>query len=208
MKKAPLIFFITLLFFAFVLPADSQEMDPSFQIRDLKADFLATPTIDTAMRTKTSRRRTNWLEVEGSFSWQPRTKEEQADPFLDEITAEFHVLLETRTPVRSWALLNGTTTMQHVGAGNAINVAMYVSPRVMERLFGGRVPPNANAAVNNIALVLSRGGQVVSQRMLKGTEEFWKNPQLEVIPDMMMRKAETPFAHLAWDYFEHEKINP
>ena len=49
----------------------------------------------------------------------------------------------------------------------------------------------------------SRQGQIVAEKDLKGTGEWWT--QFQQINGYLLNKNETPFAPLYWDYYEPVK---
>jgi hypothetical protein len=196
-------------------PAQTEEPDRGFQIRpnDLKTALVATPNWDGGLKGKTTRRKTPWLEAEVSFSWQPSTPEDREQPYLDEVTVNFFLLLETRTREFPAALLKGSTTLRDVAAssGSAVSTAaMFVSPRGLERLFDGKVPATTNAIVSNFGVTLERGGKTVAMATMKGNAKFWEGlPEQVKSPEgYLLKKSATPFAAAVWDYYEQEKIEP
>lgn len=193
----------------------SEEPDRGFQIRpnDLKISLVPSPSGDGGLKGKTTRRKTPWLEAEASFSWQPSTPEDKENPFLDELTAHYYLLMETRTAQFPAALLKGKTTLRDVSAtqgSNSANVAMFVSPRALERLFDNKVPATANAVVSNFAVALERNGKIVAMAMQKGNQKFWEGlpEQVKTPENYLLKKSQTPFASSAWDYYEEEKLEP
>jgi hypothetical protein len=210
-KSLPSVLAISL---AFAVPdvwaQDAPELDPGFGIRNVAANFISTPTFD-GLRGKNSRRRTSWLEVEANFSWSPSNREDQQNPFLDDLEVTFYVVLETRISAEEQrALLVGKTPLVHVGEGRDLNVAMFVSPRALEQMFRNRVPSNAGpTVVSSLGLTISRGGKVVAMfpPATDRSARFWENmPEGTLKPEnVLLRKSQTPFAFSAWDYYEQEK---
>jgi hypothetical protein len=195
--------------------AQTEEPDPGFQIRpnDLKTALVATPNWDGGLKGKTTRRKTPWLEAEVSFSWQPSTPEDRENPYLDELTVNFFLLLETRSREFPAALLKGSTTLRDVAASSGSTLsttAMFVSPRSLEHLFDGKVPATANAIVSNFGVTLDRGGKTVAMAIMKGNAKFWEGlPEQVKSPEgYLMKKSATPFAAAVWDYYEQEKVEP
>jgi hypothetical protein len=73
----------------------------------------------------------------------------------------------------------------------------------MERLFDGKAPTSAPSAIVDIGVTISKQGQVVAQKSLKGSGVWW--PQYQQTPDYLLNKSETPFASLNWEYYEPVK---
>jgi hypothetical protein len=71
-------------------------------------------------------------------------------------------------------------------------------------MFDGKLPANADQAVHDIGVTLSKQGQVVATTSWKSkTGEWW--PSFQQTPGFVLSKNETPFAPLAWDYYEAVK---
>mgnify|MGYP007114273670 FL=1 len=81
---------------------------------------------------------------------------------------------------------------------------VYVSPRTLERFFGGRVPGTAGAAVAAVAVTITNQGQIVAENV-GGTfkSQWWTS--FQQTSGYVLNKNQTPFAPLAWDYYESIK---
>jgi hypothetical protein len=77
---------------------------------------------------------------------------------------------------------------------------MYVSPRTLERFFAGKAPNNVTAAVVDVGVTITKQGQLVAEASWKGRGQWWSNYQQ--VSGYVLNKSETPFAPLAWDYYE------
>ena len=77
---------------------------------------------------------------------------------------------------------------------------MYVSPRTLERFFDGKPPASKEIAVIDIGVTITRQGQVVAEKVLKGQGAWWT--QIQQTTGYLLNKNETPFAPLYWDYYE------
>jgi hypothetical protein len=81
-----------------------------------------------------------------------------------------------------------------------MNSVMYVSPRTLERFFGGKTPNNITAAVVDVGVTITKQGQLVAEASWQGRGQWWLNYQQ--VSGYVLNKSETPFAPLAWDYYE------
>jgi len=149
-----------------------------------------------------------WAEIETTFAWQPANPGEK---YTDDLTVNYYVLLNNKgAQYPQGALLTGQTTLASVPAksldpGNAqLKTVIYISPRSLERLFGGKAPTDMNSAVTDIGVTFSKQGQVIFQKSLKSASGAWW-PQYQQTPGLLMNKADTPFAPLNWDYYEGTK---
>jgi hypothetical protein len=73
---------------------------------------------------------------------------------------------------------------------------MYISPKTIDRLTGGK--PLTSAAVENVWIEVSRQGQVLDRTSLKPGNV----PNAPQVPGMIQNKNETPFAPLYYDRYE------
>jgi len=213
MRKFP-IFLILATSCLFLSNRDSiaqDAMDQSFQIKEVKASLLTTPSATGLTKTTPpGRTQSKWMDLDAEFSWKP-SKEDAKNPFIEELTLEFYAMLETaQSKEVQRTLLSGKTTLVHVGENRQIHAAMYVSPRAMEQLFMGKMPPTAGpSVVSATGLVISRGGSPVATFTSKPKFKFWENPDptTKVMAGMLLPKSKTPFANAAWDYYEQEKVD-
>jgi len=198
--------FVPLLLAASVVSitgATAQTAAPNteFRITKVTPEFQDTPTTTGSYSKKASRPQ-KWLEVEATFDWQPRLKDPK---YLDEVTVNYYILLNnkglTKDPLPN--MLTGTVVHTDVGQGRDLHSSIFVSPRALEKFFDGKAPTNPAQAIVDIAVTISQGGQVVADYSLKSKGAWWTNTALyKPTPGVALPKTETPFANMAWDYFE------
>ena len=81
--------------------------------------------------------------------------------------------------------------------------SVYVSPRTLERFFDGKIPANAELALVDVGVTITKQGQQVASTSWKSKSgEWWRDRKFQQVPGFVLNKSETPFAPLAWDYFE------
>jgi hypothetical protein len=149
-----------------------------------------------------------WAEIETTFCWQPVNP---AGKYTDDLVVNYYILLNNKgAQYPQGALLTGQTALSSVPAksldpGNGqLKTVIYISPRTLERLFGGKSPTDMNSAITDIGVTFSKQGQVVFQKSLRSTAGAWW-PQFQQVPGNLLNKADTPFAPLNWDYYEGVK---
>jgi len=145
-----------------------------------------------------------WAEIETSFAWQPANPLEK---YTDDLVVTYYVLLNNKSiQYPQGALLTGQTALSSIPAksldpaNSQLRTVIYISPRSLERLFGGKAPADLNTAVTDIGVTVSKQGQVIAQKSLKSPQGAWW-PQFQQLPGFLLNKAETPFAPLNWDYY-------
>jgi hypothetical protein len=184
-------------------PAIAETTSRDFQMNRPTIDLITTPeySVNFGPKNKRAPEQREWLEVEVSFDWQPSDKELR---FLDELTVNYFILLNDNRDPRKNTLLTGTVVHTLVGQGKQLKSVMYVSPRALQKFFDGKTPSTATAAVYNVAATISHNGQVVAESSWKGDDREWWST-FEPVSGHVLNKDQTPFAPLAWDYYEAVK---
>ena len=157
-----------------------------FQIEKIIPSVTDTPKYSFSLaKDKRTPRAMKWLEVEVEFSAQPE--------FTDELTFKYYILFAGQ-------LLVGEVTHVNIPAGRALYSVMYIAPRTIDRLLGGKT--FSSGAIENVAVQMLSKGQLLAQESWKpaGNPNWFLNmPQ---VPGMVINKNETPFAPLYWDRYE------
>ena len=195
LKLLPSAIFTVLL--ATSLPSPAQQPNTEFKITKIEPGFQESPTYSGPRYDKRGFKAESWLEVEVTFEWQPRLREPK---YTEELAVNFYILLNNK-PSPNGTLLVGTVNLASIPQKREMHTVVYVSPRTLERFFDGKAPTNAAQAVADIGVTMSKQGQVVATTSLKSkTGEWW--PKIQQTPGFVLNKSETPFAPLAWDYYE------
>lgn len=191
-----------------VLPvaASAQQANTEFQITKITPDLVTTPeySFNFGPKNKKVAKNKNFLEVEVTFDWQPRAAKPE---FLDEVTINYYILLNNKDRENpKGTLLVGSVTHVAIPQSKGLNSVMYVSPRTLERFFAGKLPGTATAAVIDVGITITQQGQLVADSSWKGKGQWWSS--MQQVPGYVLNKNETPFAPLAWDYYEAIKSRP
>jgi hypothetical protein len=184
---------------AAVSPGFAQQPNTEYKITKIEPSYVDSPTYTGPRYDKRGAKPGSWLEIEVTFEWQPRQKEPK---YTEELTANFYILLNNQSQqFPKGALLTGSVTMMSVPQGRDLHTVVYVSPRTLERMFDGKTPGTAAQAVVDVGVTLSKQGQVVATTSWKSKSgEWW--PLYQQTAGYVLNKNETPFAPLAWDYYE------
>lgn len=162
-----------------------------YTIEAITPSVTDTPKYNFSQATdKRTPRAGKWLEVEVQFGAVPE--------FTDELTFKYFILFAGQ-------LLVGEVTHINIPAGKELYSVMYVAPRTIDRLLGGKT--FSAGAIQNVAVQISSKGQVLAQESLKpaGNPNWFTS--MQQIPGMVINKSETPFAPLWWDRYEQIKPN-
>jgi hypothetical protein len=196
----------SLLLAAGTLSIATAQPSKDFQILKITPDLATTPEYNFAFGPKNKKVQKNkdWLEVEVSFEWQPR---DQKPEFLDELTFNYFILLNNKSRENpGGTLLTGTVTHVAIPQAKGLNSVMYVSPRTLERFFEGKIPSTASSAITDVGVTITKQGQTVAEASWKGRGQWWS--ALQQVSGYVLNKNDTPFAPLAWDYYEAIKARP
>ena len=176
-----------------------QVQNTDFRILKVEPNFFESPTYSGARFDKRGPRAKSWLEVEVTFEWQPRLREPK---YTEELTFNYYILLKNKSPeFPQGTLLVGSVTHTTIPQEGEMHSSVYVSPRTLERFFDGKLPANPEQALVDVGVTITKQGQQVASASWKSKSgEWW--PQFQQIPGFVLNKNETPFAPLAWDYFE------
>jgi hypothetical protein len=176
-------------------------------ISKIEAQLVTAPAVTYSGAPAKMAPSKKWLEVEATFAWQPPNPNEK---YTDDLVVNYYVLLNNKSPLYpQGALLTGQTALSSVPArsldskNGELKTVIYASPRVMERMFGGKAPMD-NSAIVDVGVTISKQGQIVAQKSLKSSSGSWW-PQYQQVPGFLLNKSETPFAPLNWDYYEAAK---
>lgn len=171
----------TLFVLAFGASAQTLVGPGSVKLGKVQPAVVKTPeynlTSGPTKRSKTG----DWLEVEVEFETKPED--------IDELTFKYTILLERK-------LLDGEVTHINIPKGKDRFSVMYVSPRTIERLTGGKAL--TAGSIENVWIEVSKQGQVLDRASFKPGAA----PNLPHMTGMVLNKDETPFAPLFYDRYE------
>ena len=196
---------LSVLFFS-PSPALAQQSSKDFEILKITPDLTTTAEYSVSFGPKNKKvpKNKEWLELEVSFSWQPKATKPE---FLDELTFNYYILLNNKSRENPGVtLLTGTVTHVAIPQAKGLNSVMYVSPRTLERFFEGKIPSTASSAITDVGVIITKQGQTVAEARWKGRGQWWS--ALQQVNGYVLNKNETPFAPLAWDYYEAIKARP
>jgi hypothetical protein len=182
--------------------ASAQPPNTDYKILRIEPSFQESPTFTGPRFDKRGARAKTWLEIEVAFEWQPRLSEPK---YTEELTFNYYILLKSKgSPNGPGAMLVGSVTHTSIPQEREMHSVVYVSPRSLERFFDGKIPAHAEQALVDVGVTITKQRQQVASASWKSRSgEWW--PQFPQIPGFVLNKNETPFAPLAWDYFEQIK---
>ena len=179
--------------------AFAQQINTEFKITKVESTLIDSPMFSGVSYNKKTKAKP-WLEVETTFEWTPPR---QAQPsYTDELTFTYYILLGNKSrQYPQGTLLVGSVTHTSIPPEKDLHSVVYVSPRALERFFDGKVPPSAQA-VEAVGVTVTKQGQPVAEYSGKFQSQWWNKLNIPQTTGFVLNKNETPFAPLAWDYYE------
>ena len=160
--------------------------------RDIKIEKIS-PAVTSSpqynVSNTTDKRSTylKWLEIEVEFSI-------DRVELVDELTFEYLVEINGR-------LCPGEITHVNIAKGNNHYSVMYMSPRSLDRLTGGK--PLTNAMIGNMWVNIKKQGQTLATKSASPGQPR----NLPQFPGLLIPKSDTPFAPLWYDRYEAVRPN-
>ena len=168
-------------------PLSAQQLNPEFRISKIDVAFQDTPDLGGSGYGKRVRKAGTWLEIETTFDWTPAKPDQK---YLDDLTVNYFILLKNPSAESpKGTLLTGSANHVMVSAGKDKKSVVYVAPRVLEKLFDGRLPGTAGAAVAGVGVEISQGGQVVAEQTTQGRGAWCRKRVSWRLPDRTMNKG-------------------
>ena len=183
MKKT--ISVLALLLLTFVLPAFAAA---DYSIVKVQPSVIRTPQYTFIGDQRRTGQALQWLEVEVNFM--------SNVPFTDELMFRYYILIGGKC-------LTGEVTHVSIPKGRDLFSVMYVSPRTLEQVLGGKAI--TGSSIENVGVQMVLKGQVVDTKSYKemGNPQWWQG--MQQIPGLVFNKNDTPFAPLYWDRYEQIK---
>lgn len=174
-----------------------------FSIQRIIPNFVSVPEFHYSggpnkIRWKSASRNSYFLALDVEFSYLQQIRFEETCP-VDNLLFTYYVLLNTRSQ-KQGVLLVGTVTHRAIRTQREMASVMYVSPAILDRFFRDRILTTVSQAIHDVGVTISKEGQVVAFKSWKGHGMWWKGH--EQISGFLLRKDQTPFAPLLWDYYE------
>lgn len=153
----------------------------SIKLGKVAPEVVKTPEFNLTSGPQKRSKLGAWLEVEIEFETKPED--------IDELTFKYTILVEKK-------LLDGEVTHVNIPKGRDHYSVMYVSPRTLEKLTGGK--PLTGASIENVWIEVSKQGQVLDRASFRPGVP----PNLPHLPGLVLSKDDTPFAPLFFDRYE------
>ncbi len=179
--KTSFIFACALAALGIAASAQTQVGPGSVKLGKVEPAVIKTPEYSITGGPQKRSKIGQWLEVEVEFETKPED--------IDELTFKYTILIEKR-------LLDGEVTHINIPKGRDHYSVVYVSPRALEKLTGGK--PLSPASIENVWVEVSKQGQILDKASFRPGVP----PNLPHFAGLVLNKDETPFAPLFYDRYE------
>lgn len=170
------------------LPLSAQVAAP-LTAKNVKIDKISPSMIQTPeFKFQGTDKRTEylkWFEIEVEF-------EVEGVEMVDELTIQYLAEINGK-------LLPGEVTHVNIPKGKNHFSVMYISPRSLDRVAGGK--QLNQGMIGNIWIKIEKQGQVLAEK----SSQPKPPPNLPRMTGMVVPKSETPFQVLWWDRYEAVK---
>ena len=167
------------------LPVTSRNV----KIEKIMPAIVGTPEFTVTNTAPKRSQAQKWMEIEVEFAV-------EGVEMIDELTFKFDVLI-------SGKLYPGEITHVNIPKGKDRFTIMYISPRNLDRITGGK--QLTAAMIENVWVTISKQGQALAISSLKD-KNAKAVPNLPLFQGLLTPKAETPFAPLWSDRYEAVKL--
>lgn len=169
---------------AFAQAVPAMLTSKNVKIKKIAPAVVSTPEYNVNIPNKRSEA-LKWFEIEVEF-------EINGVELVDELTFQYIVLINGK-------LCPGEVTHINIPKGNNRYSVMYISPRSLDRITGGKTLNQG--MIENIWVKVTKSGQLLAEDALQKKPV----PNITQIPDQLVKKADTPFQVLWWDRYEAVK---
>lgn len=157
----------------------------NIKIEKIMPAVVSTPQFVVQLTTDKRAEYLKWFEIEVEFAV-------AGVEIVDELTIKYVVSINGK-------LCPGEVTHVNIPKGRERFSVMYISPRNLDRITGGK--QLNQGMIDNIWITISKQGQVLAEKAVAPRPI----PNLPQFPGMLLPKSETPFQVLWWDRHENVK---
>jgi hypothetical protein len=205
---APVLLLAAAIFLALASGPALAQSAVKCEIKKIELALLSSPVTGSSYSKKSSQPHM-WLEIDVDFDMEQPKKESKLG---EELTVNYYILLNNKglTEDGKATLLTGSVSHSEFLYGKGLHVGAFVSPQTLLKFFDGEAPRNINQAVVDLGVTISDSTGVIARKASKSQvrddKGWWDNTEKYTeVTGRVLAKSDTPFAHLAWDYYLPEK---
>jgi hypothetical protein len=205
---APVLLLAAAIFLALASGHARAQSAVKCEIKKIEPALLSSPVVGSSYSKKGSQPHM-WLEIDVDFDIEQPKKESKLG---EELTVNYYILLNNKSLTEDGkaTLLTGSVSHFEFLYGKGLHVGAFVSPQTLLKFFDGEAPRNINQAVVDLGVTISDSTGVIARKASKSQvrddKGWWDNTEKYTeVTGRVLAKSDTPFAHLAWDYYLPEK---
>ena len=207
---APLLFLAAAIFLALASGPALAQSDVKCEIKKIESALLSSPVIGSNYSKKSAQGQPSpWLEINVEIDMEQPKKESKLG---EDLTVNYYILLNNKSLNEDGkaTLLTGSVSHAEYLYGKGLHVSAFVSPQTLLKFFSGEPLRNINQAIIDIGVTISDSTGVIARKASKSqvrdSKGWWDDTEKYTeVTGRVLAKSDTPFAHLAWDYYLPEK---
>ena len=206
---APVLFLASALFLALASGPGLAQSDVSCEIKKIEAALITSPQTGSSYSKKSAQPHM-WLEIDVEIDIPQPDK--NGPKLGEDLTVNYYILLNNKSLTEDGkaTLLTGSVSYAEYLFGKGLHVGAFVAPQTLMKFFDGEAPRNINQAIIDIGVTISDSTGVIARKASKSQvrdgKSWWDSTEKYTeVTGRVLAKSDTPFAHLAWDYFLPEK---
>lgn len=208
---APVLFLAAAIFLALASGPALAQSDVKCEIKKLESALLSSPVIGSNYSKKSAQGQPSpWLEIDVEIDIPQPDK--NGPKLGEDLTVNYYILLNNKSLTEDGkaTLLTGSVSHAEFLFGKGLHVGAFVSPQTLSKFFGGEAPRNISQAIIDIGVTISDSTGVIARKASKSPvrdgKGWWDDTEKYTeVTGRVLAKSDTPFAHLAWDYYLPEK---
>lgn len=177
--------FAVLAFLFAAIPFSHAQQRGEYEIKKVEVSFVDTPAYTVSPPARQVRAK-KWMQIEVSF-------DSKAD-FTEELVFNYYIYFTKR-------LFVGRVHHVTIQKGRDLHSVAYMSPNAIADILRGKQLSPAD--VENVSVTITKPGiaaPISAKSWKPSTGEWWATMKQE--EGFVVDKSQTPFAPLAWDYYE------
>ena len=206
---APVLLLAAALFLALASGPALAQSAVNCEIKKLEAALIPSPQTGSSYSKKSAQPHM-WLEIDVEIDIPQPDK--NGPKLGEDLTVNYYILLNNKSLTEDGkaTLLTGSVSHAEYLYGKGLHVGAFVSPQTLLKFFSGETPRNINQAVVDLGVTISDSTGVIARKASKSQvrddKGWWDNTEKYTeVTGRVLAKSDTPFTHLAWDYYLPEK---
>ena len=208
---APVLLLAAAIFIALASGPALAQSAAECEIKKLEPALIPSPQTGSSYSKKSAKGQPSpWLEIDVEIDIPQPDK--NGPKLGEDLTVNYYILLNNKSLTEDGkaTLLTGSVSHAEFLFGKGLHVGAFVAPQTLLKFFSGEAPRNINQAIIDIGVTISDSTGVIARKASKSPvrdgKGWWDDTEKYTeVTGRVLAKSDTPFAHLAWDYYLPEK---